>query len=447
MTSGNDESVRRAMENAVGAEYASVDTGKFAIHDRSPDLVVSPGQIDELGQVMAAAWDANAALAPWGGGTLIDIGGVIERLDVVIGLSRLNRVVEHNPADLTVTVEAGITLANLHSTLIEQGQILALDAPLPDRATIGGTLATGVSGPLKLQFGSPRDLVIGMKVVQADGRVTKSGGQVVKNVSGYDMTRLHIGGLGTLGVIAEVSLKLTPLPRVDSTLVAAFETSDKCLNAALGIFRSKVVPLALTCFDGEADQRADILGLEGGHFLAVRLGGRPLTAERQVRDCDSICRELGSTAVDTLDTSASVKVWRKLADFGWDDPTRPAVAGRASLVPTKVPEVIDRVHALREDTPLRPAIISHPGHGTALIHWFVDPYEAGDDTTVDALSKTLNVVHEAGGQMIIEQCPSELKPRFDVWDDVGESVAIMQRMKEQYDPKRILNPGRYAGGI
>ena len=435
------------MESALGAEHVSVDTVAFAIDDRFPEVVVSPGGIDELSQVMASAWQANAGLAPWGGGTLIGIGGIIERLDVVIGLSRLNRVVEHNPADLTVTVEAGVTITSLQNTLIEEGQLLALDAPLPDRATIGGTLATGVGGPLKLQFGSPRDLVIGMKVVQADGRVTKSGGQVVKNVSGYDMTRLHIGGLGTLGIIAEVSLKLTPLPRVDAALVAAFETSDMCLNAALGVFHSNVVPLALTCFDGEANQRADILGLDGGHFLAVRLGGRPLTVDRQVRDCESICREHGSTAVDTLDASNSVSVWRKLADFGWEDSTRPSVAGRASLVPTKVPEVTDRVHALGEERPLRPAVISHPGHGTALIYWFADTDEVDDETTADTLRQTLRVVHEAGGRMVIERCPTELKPRFDIWDDVGESLDIMRRMKEQYDPQRMLNPGRYVGGI
>ena len=435
------------MESAIGVQYVSVDTAAFAIDGRLPEVVVFPGHIQELSQVIASAWHSNAALAPWGGGTLVEIGGTIERLDAVIGLSRLNRVVDYNPADLTVTVEAGITLASLQSTLAEKGQFLALDAPLPDRATIGGTLATGVGGPLKLQFGSPRDLVIGMKVVQADGKMTKSGGQVVKNVSGYDMTRLHIGGLGTLGVIAEVSLKLTPLPRVEATLVAAFETSDKCLNAALGVFHSHVVPLALTCFDGASNQRGDIVEFDGSHLLAVRLGCRPLTLDRQVRDCDSIFREHGSMAVETLDASTAAKVWRKLADFGWSQTTRPTIAGRASLVPTRVPEVTAGVHRLGDTVPLRPAAVSHPGHGTVLIHWFADTDEVDDDIAGDTLGRTLDIVHAAGGRMTIEQCPVDLKSRFDIWDDVGEPLAIMRRMREQYDPKRMLNPGRFVGGI
>jgi FAD/FMN-containing dehydrogenase len=286
-----------------------------------------------------------------------------------------------------------------------------------------------------------------MKVVQADGVVTKSGGQVVKNVSGYDMTRLHIGGLGTLGVIAEVSLKLTPLPRVETTIVAAFDTSDKCLSAALGVFHSGVVPLAMTCFDAQSDRRAGILGLGGDHFLAVRLGGRPLTLDRQLRDCDSICREHGSTAIEKLDASDAGRVWRKLADFGWEDSTRSAVAGRASLLPTRVREVTVGIHGLGDEYPLHPAVISHPGHGTVLIHWFADADEASDDTAGDVLGQTLDVVHRAGGQMVIERCPVNLKSRFDIWDDVGESLAIMRRMREQYDPRRVLNPGRFVGGI
>ena len=251
--------------------------------------MVFPKGIRELSDALTATWEDSLAVAPWGGGTRTELGNPLRRLDVVVDMSHLNGVVEHNPSDLTLTVEAGITLGALQRILVEHGQFLALDPPLPDRATIGGTLATGVSGPTKWQYGNPRDLVIGMKVVQADGQVVKSGGRVVKNVSGYDMARLHIGGLGSLGIIAEASFKLTPLPRNETTLVAAFGSGRRCLETGLSIFHSDVTPLALTSFDRCANEQGEVVSLDGDHFLAIRLGGRPLTLQRQVRECLSLC--------------------------------------------------------------------------------------------------------------------------------------------------------------
>ena len=192
----------------MGSNRVSDVVADHRIADATPEVVVSPESVEELGLLMAEANESGLAVAPWGGGTRTDLGNAISRLDVVADLSKLDSLIEHNPADLTCTVQAGIQVAALQGVLAKQGQFLAVDPPLPGRATIGGTLATGVTGPLKSQLDHPRDLVIGMKVVQADGNLVKSGGQVVKNVTGYDMARLHIGGLGTLGVIAEVSVTL-----------------------------------------------------------------------------------------------------------------------------------------------------------------------------------------------------------------------------------------------
>lgn len=432
------------MAHAAGPSSVSEDVEGYAVDGVRPSAVVRPATLEELGRVMATAWKHGLAVAPWGGGTRMALGNPIKRLDVVVDLSRLCRVIQHNPADLTVTVEAGITLSRLQETLAEHGQFLALDPPLPHRATVGGTLATGVSGPLKWQSGHLRDTVIGMKVVQADGRTVKSGGQVVKNVSGYDMARLHIGGLGTLGIIAEVSFKLTPLPRREATLLAAFDDARCCLDTGLQVFHSDVAPLSLVAFN---EGVGHVAGLEARPCaLAIRLGGRPLTLERQVRECMALCRQAGATAIESLPEAQAADLWRRLADFGWDEAARPALACRAMVVPSRVRELVKAIAAGNGSDP-RPAFVAYPGYGNVMLQWHYEAGEMSSEAAYETLSQARQVAHSLDGRLVIERCPPEVKARLDVWDEVGESLAIMRRLKEQYDARGILNPGRFVGGI
>ena len=400
-----------------------------------------------LSDALSEAAKDGLAVAPWGGGTRVAIGNRPARLDRILDLSRLSRIVHYNPADLTATVEAGISVAELQRHLAEQGQFLAIDPPLPDRATVGGTLAVGGSGPTKWQFGHPRDLVLGMKVVQADGTVVSSGGQVVKNVSGYDMARLHVGGLGTLGVIAEVSFKLTPLPQGEATLVAAFDSTTRCLAAGLAVFHSVVTPLALAAYDAAVDERAHVAPVKGHHLLAVRLGGRPLTLQRALRECRSLCHQGGATTVEALGEADAVAAWRKLADFGWDEATAPLMSARASVPPTKLAEIVETIANGDSPAALRCETLCHVGYGTALIHWFADGPEPPTHAIAEVATRARKAVHAVGGRMNIERCPLPVKAGLDMWDQVGEPIAIMRRLKEQYDPGNVLNPGRFVGGI
>ena len=428
-------------------ERVTPGSDAYLIDGLQPETALFPEDIRDLSVVMTYVSGQGLAVAPWGGGVRMTLGNPIRRLDAVVDLSRMQGVVAHNPGDLTLTVESGIPVEELQAVLAEHGQFLPLDPPIPHRATIGGTLASGAAGPLKAQYGNLRDLVIGMKIVQADGTVAKSGGEVVKNVSGYDMARLHVGGLGTLGVIAEVSFKLTPLPRGETTLVASFDTQKRCLNAGLGVFSSHVVPYALTAFDGPVNARSCALDDDGANFLAIRLGGRPLTLERQLKDCSEICRENGARMVEALDHTQASVLWRKLADFGWDDATTPLIAGRATLLPTEIDSLLGALEQQGDGSPAKPAVVAHPGYGSVMLNWFAEGEGVCDDTAAGIVAHAREAVHDAGGRMVIERCPASVKSSFDVWDDVGDSLATMRRFKEQYDPKAILNPGRFAGGI
>ena len=328
--------------------------------------------------------------------------------------------------------------------LAQHGQFLAIDPPLPNQASIGGTLSAGISGPLKWQFINPRDLVIGMKVVQPNGENTKSGGQVVKNVSGYDMARLHIGGLGTLGIISEISFKLSPIPPQTTTLLSSFTSNKTCLNAALDIFHSQVVPLALTSFDENFIKHTSVLDIEGRYFLAIKLGGRPKTVERQVNDCTHLCKKHNAEIIESLSQPDATTMWRHLTDFGWNKLTHPFIYGRASLLPSKITETIT---SLEQTSDIKPTIISHPGYGTVLISWFINPNEISDEKAIEIIHDARNTIRNNGGHIIIEHCSPTIKSEIDVWGDVGKSLSTMLKMKEQYDPKGILNPGRFVGGI
>ncbi|MBM3945053.1 MAG: FAD-binding oxidoreductase [SAR202 cluster bacterium] len=412
----------------------SENAARYAIDGIAPARVIRPTSVGNLRETLTALSSEGSKAIVWGGGTRMALGNPPAAYDVALDLAGLDRVVAHNPGDLTITVEAGITIAALQAVLAQHGQFLAIDPPLPERATVGGTLAVGTSGPLKWQYGNPRDLVIGMSIAQPDGTLTKSGGQVVKNVSGYDMARLHIGGMGTLGVIAQASFKLAPLPVREATLLARYENASQALDAALDIFRGHVIPSALAVFDPASAKR---LALPNASWhIAARLGGRALSLERQVKECNAACKAHTPSSVEALDDAAAKSLWRKLADFGWDDATRPVASARVSLLPGKVKEFVAALGDPDCGT------VSHPAHGTILLNWYAE--SAG---LADSLTGARALAQRLGGIAVFEQCPPSLKKTLDVWGGVGETLAIMRRMKEQYDPSGTLNPGRFAGGI
>ena len=207
------------------------------------------------------------------------------------------------------------------------------------------------------------------------------------------------------------------------------------------------MPLALTIFDRTANGRMSSVDVDGRCFLTVRLGGRPKTLERQIMECRSICADHGPSRVELLPEAEARAIWRGLADFGWDKATTPALGARASVPPSTVPELIEALESQDDAQGLLPATVSHPAHGTVLMAWYAGDGQPDADALASVLLRAREAAHQAGGHLTVEQCPPEVKSGLDVWDDVGEPLTIMRRLKEQYDPKRTLNPGRFAGGI
>ena len=214
------------------------DLSRYAVEGLTPKAAVFPASEEELSALLKEANEKSWAVAPKGSGNADRLGNLPQRLDVVVATKMLPHTIDHNPGDLTVSVGAGTEFGLVQERLAEEGQWLPLDPPLVDRRTVGGILAANLAGPLGLSYGAARDFVLGVRVASAGGTVTKSGGNVVKNVTGFDLPKLHIGALGTLGIILQATLKVIPLPQQDRTLAAAFDDLGKAADVCHEIARS-----------------------------------------------------------------------------------------------------------------------------------------------------------------------------------------------------------------
>ncbi len=441
----NIESFKQAIEKLeYKVSYHNLD--QFNVLGCIPSAVITPSNIKELSKTLTTANEHKLSVSPRGGGTKLELGNTPDSLDIIIDMSRLNKILNHAPADLTATVESGITILNLQNELAEHGQFLAIDPALPHIATVGGVLATGIAGPMKWQHGSPRDTVIGMKIVSPDGTITKSGGQVVKNVTGYDMSRLHIGGLGTIGIIAEVSFKLTPLPPKQLTILASFNSNRIAAEVALEIFNSNLMPLAITVFDPDSQDRIPDIGMNNP-VLAIKAAGRPATIERYVKDSTSIINKFGSSNVKVLDQIDSKPLWEEISNFGWDTLNSEILLCRASVLPSAVPNLIESIEKFEYDQSLIGKKISHPAYGTVLVEWYCGNGPLNNETVSTILNTFSGLIQRLDGSLVIQRCPRKFREEIDVWGKIGSSLEIMRRLKNQYDPNRTINPGRFIGGI
>jgi glycolate oxidase FAD binding subunit len=338
-------------------------------------------------------------------------------------------VVEYEPADLTVTVEAGMRFADLQALLREQGQLLALDPAVEPEATIGGVIATNVSGPLRFAFGTARDLVIGTRVANPDGTLTRAGGRVVKNVAGYDLNKLYIGSLGTLGVIVEMSFKLAPIPPATATLVGKFESLDDVRAVVSSVLHSPLSPLAIELLGAGAAHTA---GLPSATMLVLRLGGYQAAVERQARDLAAVMTGHGGVRLDAPDT-----IWDDLATMRRSRQPMLLKAAAPISAATSLVELLER-----ELATLEPRIWSHAGNGVAFAACAA-PEDARVLTRLRQQVSTLG----SNASLVVQRCPDALKRDIDVWGDPGSSVALMRAIKAKLDPRNTLNPGRYVGGI
>jgi glycolate oxidase FAD binding subunit len=417
-TSSFEENLHAVMGPANLCAASAVN----AVSGVLPQFVAEPDDETQLAKALSLANDAGIAVVPRGGATKLDWGNPPKRADLILSTARLNRIVEHAWADLTVTVEAGCTLQSLQKTLAQHGQRLAFDGLWPERATIGGALSTNDSGALRLRFGALRDLIIGVTIALPDGTLASSGGKVVKNVAGYDLPKLVTGAFGTLGVITRAVFRLHPLPRAAKTFSFTTENSLAMQQHILAIQDSHLAHTALQmrCAASEVPA-ADIL------FEATDAG---LTAqESQLR------KLLGSARVELC----SENVWNARQDL-WNSPTDNTLLAKISLLPTDIVKTLDSLRTLGASRKVNWEIVVQ-AIGIGMLHMEAEPAQLSA-----AIEQLRTELQSRDGALAVLRRPPELFS-IDAWGNAGDSVSLMRAVKHQLDPKNTLNPGRFVGGI
>jgi glycolate oxidase FAD binding subunit len=443
---GEIEALATALQHDVPAAKVTAETDtlrKYNVDGMLPRLVVTPTTIEELARVVALTNEHNLTLLPRGGGSRINLGGLPEHIDVLVETNKLARLLEHEAPDLTCHVEAGMTLAVLQAQLATKGQRLALDPPDAGQATIGGLLASNSSGPKRLRYGTARDLVIGLHVVQANGEIARSGGRVVKNVAGYDLNKLYIGSLGTLGVIVDANFKLQPLPIAEHTLLLTYASAEDAMQTVISVTGSLLTPSALELIDaGAASDMTDFFGLNlptNGYTLAVNFEGSPTAINRQLDEARLLSRRHNALMGDDLEGAEQERFWNVVREH-----MQGTLTCKVSILVSQVASYLQHVEQVCRRHDLEVAIIAHAGNGILYIE--LRPSDAVP-RLVEAISELRMYAQEARGSLVVERCPVDLKPLISIWGEPGGDFRMMQRLKQQFDPKGIFVRGRFLGGL
>lgn len=441
----------RALADLVGSAHCltGTDRSPYVVEGRTPCAAVFPGTAEEAARIVGLAAAAEVPVIPWGGGTQMGFGAPPRDGAVVVATRRLAHIVEHEPGDLTATVEAGMTMAGLQTALSAKGQWVSLDPPFPERATLGGVLAANGSGPRRYLYGTARDLVIGLRAIGPDGAVVRSGGKVVKNVAGYDLVKLYIGSLGTLGLIVEATLKLRPRPEADRACWGAFASVAGAGAAIRAVVESDLVPHSIELLDAPAVAACGTPAAvpEGGAGLLLGFDGLAATVSWQLDEAARLLAAAGAREVVALDEAGAAAALARVRDMRGSLPSPLAVA-RAALLPTQVPAFLDEAAAGVRTLGLRLATVAHAATGVATLVLSGGAGEASVAAdTVKALAWLRDYTRAAGGELVVEWAPLWVKEEVSVWEPPSAAVRIMQRIKAQLDPKGIMNPGRFVGGI
>lgn len=418
-------STHSAGTSRVSSERLAVIVGKAYVSDATDaeTCVVAPGSAEEICELMKLASSEGWSVVPRGAGTWLNAGNPLTNTTVVLSTERLNHLIDHEPADLIATAEAGLSLSSFNNELRKNAQWLPLDPPDDGRVSLGGVVATGLAG--SQSYGPPRRHVIGMQVVLADGKIVNAGGRVVKNVAGYDLCKLFTGSYGTLGVITQVRFKLRPFPQSSSTILLR-GTVDSLLIAAKAITSAGLFEVGCELISAAF---ARVAGWTDGKdaLLLVRFAGSRKTVDDQTESAAALLERFGRVE----SAPAESGFWQTVAEM----PLRMAdkCSWRVNLPPASAGAFLNTL----ENTGAR---IWQAGMTTGRVRALEDNNEVGLAVSIKGLREHVDAL---GGSLVIENASAEIKNAVGVWGELGKRGELMKRIKEQLDPQNSLSPGRF----
>ena len=440
-----------ALQGMIGEANVLSDPDRlkaYSIDGLSPQAAVFPGSVEEVSKVVAFANERKLSLAPRGNGTKMSWGAIPKKLDVVLGMERVNRITDSDIDNLTLSVECGMPLGEMQKRLAKEGKgyFIPLDPPFGSKATIGGVIATNATGPRRFAYGSARDQLLGLKAVFPNGDIVVAGGKCVKNVSGYDMTKLLIGSGGALCILCEITTRLLPLTEAEATLILPFKDLDGTARFVREIVQSKIYPAAIEVVNGEA--MAGISAESAGkapYFVVFACENVVEAVERQIADLGAMGKNSGAVDATILKEEGHRAFWTALSDFPLAFQQRdPNYVGlKANVVVSKFAEVIAAAEREAKERNLNFACISQAGNGIVQGYLNVGADVAAKTTAVaDFFGKIVAQAVKHDGNCIVEAAPRAVKEKVGVWGQPRSDSVVMKRLKEKIDPADILNSGR-----
>lgn len=482
---------KRLKVTPEGVQPATILPGSEieAVDGIVPRSVVTPFTVEQLSTVARFANEHELRLTPRGGGTQMQWGGPLSHVDILVDLSALNRIIDYQPADMTITVEAGCTLNTLQRILAERHQFLPIDPALDGLATLGGIVATNATGPLRLAHGTLRDYLIGVRVVRADGDIAKAGGRVVKNAAGYELCKLYTGSMGSLGILAELTFMVRPLPETKEALFLSLPRIDVVESVVSALLDTALEPSLLELLNEAALDRlpSEALGPgdpKGPYGLFVGFTGSSASVGWQIERALEFIADLPAPAGHQL--RAHTVPWDVMHQglLRIRRSSSSALMCRASLLSSEVAAFFDQAEAIFRSFDTSAPLIAHAGCG--IVHIALDPIhqevptiykkllsaaaavpaappappigplrgQAGALSVSTDASEShlqgLGDLHElrrlSTGNLVIESAPADVRNVLPIWGRQRENHVLMQEVKRRFDPRFILNKGRMVGG-
>ncbi|ELS03638.1 FAD/FMN-dependent dehydrogenase [Xenococcus sp. PCC 7305] len=387
-----------------------------------------PETVADLATIIEAAAQEKWRIIPCGNGSKLDWGSLTEKINLVVSTQKCDRIIDHAEGDLTVTVEAGVQLADLQAKLQATGQFLPIDPIYPQEATIGGIVATADTGSLRHGYGGIRDLILGISFVRADGKIAKGGGRVVKNVAGYDLMKLFTGSYGSLGIISQVTFRTYPIPATAQTFILTGD-APSIATAIKQIKNSGLTPTAADLVTGSVSSALE-LGNKLG--LLVRFQTIPESIAEQGSQLDAIAQSL-DLSVTSYQEETEAQIWQKLSELIRIPQSSDGITCKLGILPSSAVQLFQE---LAEISPTKSLARIHIGSGLGSCQWL--------ESDRAAITRMRSLCQQQQGFLTVLSAAKSVKQEIDIWGYSGNTAIMMQKIKQQFDPQNIFNPQRYV---